>query len=116
MSVSLISFHTSSPISINLLHKRLGHPSKHAMQTILKTKCLPYVNINKHSFAFCDACQFGKMHQLHFSPTKIISTTPLELVHIGLWGLAFDFSLNGYGTTSPFLMITLCTAGFFLYF
>lgn len=79
--VSPISFLTSSPISVNLLHKRLGHPSKHAMQTILKTKFLPYVNINKHSFESCDACQIGKMHQLHFSPTKIISTAPLELVH-----------------------------------
>lgn len=36
------------------------------------------------------------MHQLYFSPTKIISTAPLELVHIVLWELASDFSLDGY--------------------
>lgn len=49
-SKSLISFHTSNSISTNLLHNQLGHLSKHIMQTILRNKCLSFVNVNNSSF------------------------------------------------------------------
>lgn len=49
-SKSLISFHTSNSISTNLLHNELGHLSQHVMQTILKNKCLSFVNVNNSSF------------------------------------------------------------------
>lgn len=49
-SKSLISFHISNSISTNLLHNQLGHLSKHVMQTILRNKCLFFVNVNNSSF------------------------------------------------------------------
>lgn len=46
-------------VSGNLLHKRLGHPNKHAIRRIL-----PHLSLNSSITLtnFCDACQYGKMH------------------------------------------------------
>ena len=63
---------------MQLLHNRLGHPNKHAMQIILKTQTSHIVN---HYLSFCDACHYGKLHQFHFPVTNIKTRAPLELIH-----------------------------------
>ena len=66
---------------MQLLHNRLGHPNKHDMQIILKTQPSHVVN---HSFSFCDAYQYGKLHQFHFPVTEIKTRALLELIHTDL--------------------------------
>lgn len=69
-------------VSRNLLHKRLGHRSRHAMKCLL-----PYLSFNS-SIAlpdFCDGCQYEKMYQLSFCSIRIKSSTPLKLIDTGLW-------------------------------
>lgn len=87
------SFNTSSCISMQLLHNRLGHPHKHAMQIILKTQPSHIIN---HSLSFCDACQYGKLHHIHFPVTDIKTKSLLELIHTDLWGPASMSSKDGY--------------------
>ena len=45
-----VSYNTLGCVSNQLLHNRLGHPSKHAMQIILKRQ--PLYAVNAHFFAF----------------------------------------------------------------
>ena len=75
----------------NVLHQRFGHPNKYALKSILSSLALP-ASIP----VFCDACQYGKMHQLSFYSTGIKTKAPLELVHTDLWGPASIPSLHGY--------------------
>ena len=79
-------------ISIQLLHNRYGHPNKHALQTIIKS--LPTHCLSNQFISFYDACQYGKMHQLHFSVTTIKTKAPLELLYIDLWGPSPEYSMN----------------------
>jgi histone deacetylase 1/2 len=43
----------------------------------------------------CDACQQAKSHQLPFSHTHKLSTSPLELIYSDVWGLAIP-SAGGF--------------------
>ncbi|KAH9648420.1 retrovirus-related pol polyprotein from transposon RE1 [Citrus sinensis] len=91
-----VSFHASSNVSVSLLHNRLGHPSKHVVQTLLRNSCINISSDNKQQLEFCNACQLGKLHQFHFSATEIKSKNPLELIHTDLWGPASVLSMEGY--------------------
>ena len=42
-----VSFHASSNVSVSFLHNRLGHPSKHVVQTLLKNSCINITCDNK---------------------------------------------------------------------
>ena len=81
-------------IFVQLLHNRFGHPNKHALQTIIKS--LPTHCLSNQSISLCDACQYSKMHQLYFSVTTIKIKAQLELLYTDLWGLAPEYSMNGY--------------------
>lgn len=76
------SFVTSGNKSIKLLHNRFRHLNKHVLQTIIRKLPLHYV-LN-HSIDFCNACQYGKMHQFHFPITEIKSRSQLEFSHTDL--------------------------------
>ena len=95
-STSPVSFQASGSMLANVLHNRLGHPSKHVIQIILMNNCLLSVQINKSNFHFCDAYQLGKLHQLHFLATEIKTKCPLELIHTDLWGSTPILLLDGY--------------------
>lgn len=88
------NFLASSNESMQLLHNKFGHPTKSVLQQIMKT--LPLNSVCKHSLHFCDACQYGKLHQLHFSVIDIKSKLPLEILHTDLRGPASETSMNGY--------------------
>ncbi|KAL9431979.1 hypothetical protein AB3S75_027064 [Citrus x aurantiifolia] len=71
-------------LSSSVLHQRLGHPSSKILNHVIKT-CSSVILDNKNTtFNFCDACQIGKMHQLHFPATDIKTKFPLEILHIDL--------------------------------
>lgn len=71
-------------IDYNLLHKRIGHPTIHALKQVIK--CLnPTLKIDiTIQPKFCYAYQFGKCHIQHFHYVETSTTQPLELFHADL--------------------------------
>ena len=45
---------------------------------------------------FCEACQLGKIHKLHFPVTEIKTKSALELIHTDLWGPSPVISREGF--------------------
>ena len=73
---------------------RLGHPNR-----LVLNKVLSQLNINVSSYAvvkFCDACQYGKLHQASFPPTLLHTTAPFQIIHSDVWGPASFLSIDGY--------------------
>lgn len=67
----------------NLWHKRLGHPSPVILAKVLHSINTPFTT---KDLSFCDACQLGKNHLMHFSSSTIKTTTPLQIIHSDVWG------------------------------
>lgn len=81
---------------MNILHRQLGYPSSKVMGIIISGCKHLKLSIKTSFLDFCDACQYGKIHKLHFSATEIKLSSPLELVFTDLWGPAPMTSLNDY--------------------
>ncbi|KAL9443488.1 hypothetical protein AB3S75_016782 [Citrus x aurantiifolia] len=83
-------------LSTSVLHQRLGHPSSKILNHVIKA-CSSFKLDNKtKTFDFCDACQIGKMHKLHFPASVIKTKFPLDILHTDLWGPAPVVSSQGY--------------------
>ena len=78
----------------NLFHQKFGHPNKHVLKSIPSSLFVDYSSISAPDF--CDACQYGKVHQMPFYSTRIKTKVPLELINTDLWGPAPLPSLHGY--------------------
>lgn len=74
-------------------HARLGHPSPQVFRSILRFHSLP--SLNESSELVCNVCQVAKSHQLPYSSSNHVSTSPLELIFSDVWGLAPQ-SVGGY--------------------
>ncbi|KAM2633067.1 hypothetical protein EV1_023726 [Malus domestica] len=85
----------STPASLQLWHKRLGHPSSAIFRKILSRNKLAYTGKPSVSF-FCQDCAIGKNHKLPFSVSTSSTTHSLELVHCDVWGPAPISSVSGY--------------------
>ena len=88
---------------LTLWHSLLGHPNKVVLNKIL-------AQLNKKvspgtEMYFCDACQYGKMHQASFPSTPLHTIAPFQIIHSDVWGPAPHLSLEGYRSTFPFSMI-----------
>ena len=77
-----IAAHSFLAQSSTLWHRRLGHPSSAAIQTLHKLAILPCTKID-HSL--CHACQLGKHTRLPFSRSQSSTSSPFELVHCDVW-------------------------------
>ena len=82
---------SSTRVSRNLWHHRLGHPSHQILQlatslSIHGTSKIDYV---------CIACQMGKRSRLPFQPSISISSFSLDLVHSDVWGYPPTSSFSG---------------------
>lgn len=66
-------------VSQDLWHCRLGHPSSSIIHHVLKEN-KNLVSTNKGIVNICNACQFGKSHQLPFPIYSSVSSSPLELI------------------------------------
>lgn len=73
-------------VSSEQWHSRLGHPATPIVQHVLHRHELPSVSVNKT--VVCDACQQGKSHQLPFSLSTRVTTSPLEIIYSDVWGPA----------------------------
>ncbi|CAA0823296.1 Probable methyltransferase PMT13, partial [Striga hermonthica] len=78
--------------SIELWHKRLGHPSFDVTRKALNDCNLPYVN---NKIPFCSDCAIAKTHRLPFTQSSHVSHHPLQLIHTDLWGPAPIKSTSG---------------------
>ncbi|KAK9200689.1 hypothetical protein WN944_015887 [Citrus x changshan-huyou] len=86
----------SKSIDYNILHKRMGHPTVHALKQIIK-HLNHSLDINRAlKPIFCNACQFGKCHMQYFPSVDTTTIQPLELLHADLWGPAPLLSSQGY--------------------
>ena len=86
------SFKPTCNNSFDIWHKRLAHPSKKIVQTVLHQCKVPYVNTD----SFCSACCLGKIHKSPYFSSETKYTKPLELVHTDLWGPSPCHSASGY--------------------
>ena len=77
-----------------LWHRRLGHASFDHLSGINSIESVKGLKFEKdHS---CGACQLGKQTKSSFKPIKDIMTSrPLELIHMDLFGPTKTKSLNG---------------------
>jgi hypothetical protein len=65
-------------------HYRLGHPSIDIVHHILSSNNLPCSSDESHG-SVCDACLHAKAHQLPYSKSNSVPTTPLELIYSDAW-------------------------------
>lgn len=72
--------------SLERWHNRFGHPSLVIVNKVLHQRNLDFVK--ESSKEVCDACQLGKSHQLPFSKSTSVSSSPLELIFSDVWGQA----------------------------
>ena len=80
---------------MNVWHGRLGHPNKIVLQQVL-AQIHDQVPINTTP-EFCEACQYGKLHQNVFSSTHSLHTIgPFQVIHMDVWGPAPYLSIEGY--------------------
>ena len=87
-------YFVSSGLSLDVLHRRLGHPSSQVMSHV-QNSCNFDVSING-KLSFCDACQLGKIHALPYNSSSSQTLSPLELIHTNIWGPAPTVSNSGY--------------------
>jgi histone deacetylase 1/2 len=73
-------------VSRDKWHCRLGHPATQIVQHILHHRQLPSSKLQNN--VICDACQQGKSHQLPFSLSSHVVSTPLEIIYSDVWGPA----------------------------
>jgi hypothetical protein len=67
-------------------HGRMGHPSYATVHKVLISNNLGFSR--KSNNGVCNACQQATSHQLPFPKSVSISTAPLELVFLDVWGPA----------------------------
>jgi hypothetical protein len=74
-------------VPLDRWHHRLGHPSFHIVERVLRDHKLPCsFDLNKDDV--CDACQKAKSHQLPYPISTSVSSHPLELIFSDVWGSA----------------------------
>jgi hypothetical protein len=70
--------------SIDLWHRRLGHPNNTTLSFLLQEFCIPSSSAY-HDSSLCNACPCGKHVRLPFGTSSTYSTFPFELVHCDIW-------------------------------
>ncbi len=86
--------HSISSDKWHLWHSRLRHPSSNVLHNIF-----PYFSTSSNSksvIEHCHHCLAGKMHQLPFPTSNKTVTSPFELIHADLWGLAPVIASNAF--------------------
>lgn len=67
---------------------------------------LLFTHLDVNNF-HCETCELVKHHHVSFPLSNIKSSTPIELIHIDVWG-PLEFQIfQGHGSLCPLLMIVL---------
>jgi gag-polypeptide of LTR copia-type/Integrase core domain/GAG-pre-integrase domain len=86
--ISALAVTQTSVSSVELWHRRLGHPSN---------KILQYLNLSLlNNVKTCDPCQFAKLHRLPFPKHLNKSNELFGLIHSDVWGNASIESKEGF--------------------
>lgn len=80
--------------TVNLWHKRLGHPCLKVLDHVIKQTGIPNCNIKDADF--CKAYHIRKSHHLSYQRLNSHAQQALELVRADLWGPAPMLSVEGY--------------------
>lgn len=97
----------------SLWYQRLGHASTPIVQQVLSRHKLPFVRDSVNNLIL-DACQKGKSHQLPYPKSTSISSSPLELVFLDVWGPAptsvgrYDYYVSFIDDTQVYLDLFVC--------
>ena len=102
MSASLstqFSFYNKSHHIISLWHNRLDHPNSSVLHQLFNT--LHFSVSSKFIPQFCNACQFGKLHQITYSSSSLKTMKPFQLIHSDISHISYltcpsHISLDGY--------------------
>lgn len=83
------------PISMELLHQRLGHLNEQDINRLIRDGLVDGANVIKGALPFCESCVHGKQHRSPFpSKTRKVAKEKLELVHSDVCG-PFTTSMGG---------------------
>jgi histone deacetylase 1/2 len=85
---------TSMVASVDLWHRRFGHPNNATLSSLLSEFAIP-CNRDTHHPATCESCQQGKHVRLPFSSSSTTSMFPFELLHCDLWTSPIE-SISGF--------------------
>jgi hypothetical protein len=93
-------YHTmNSEITLDLMHRRLGHLNMHMVQLLFKKDMVCGTTLSmkylKSTPSICECCVRGKMQCAPFLKSLSCETEVLDLVHLDLWGPAPIMSLDG---------------------
>ena len=72
---------------VDFWHARLGHVSYNKLKAMMKKEMLrglPYLEIRDN--IICAGCQYGKAHELPYEESRYRAETPLQLVHLDVFG------------------------------
>lgn len=89
ISTGLSCIHTSWMV----WHRRFRHPSQLVLQQLLK---IDPSSGQASIDSFCDICSSRKSQCQPYSPRTHTTSSPLELLHINLWGPSLTTSHDGY--------------------
>jgi hypothetical protein len=73
-------------VSLDQWHLRLGHPAPPIVTQVIQSNKL-LMSPSKFS-SVCSSCEQGKSHRFHFSYSPSISSSPLQLLFLDVWGSA----------------------------
>ena len=79
---------------MSLWHRRLSHPNKTVLNKILE-------HLNVHvpadtTFQFCDAYQYGKLHQISLPSADLHGTGSFQVIHSDVWSPSPYLPPEGY--------------------
>ena len=75
-----------------LLHKRLGHPSFHLLETMYPH----YFKNISFDMIVCDACQLAKSRRKTYPSMNLKCNKPFQLIHCDIWGPSPHLDTNGF--------------------
>ena len=76
---------TTATSSLDLWHAHLGHPSLSCLQLLASQGHLSSVQFQNFD---CTSYHFGKQTKFPFNKSNSFSSTPFDLIHSDIWGLA----------------------------
>jgi transposase InsO family protein len=87
--------------SLNLLHRRLGHPGMRATRELQNGNAVLGLMHDLHACKpnYCEVCINSKEHRAHFAPSPHKLTAPLQLIHSDLMGPFKCVSSGGHRYT-----------------
>ncbi|KAB1213363.1 Retrovirus-related Pol polyprotein from transposon TNT 1-94 [Morella rubra] len=98
---SVLASHSTPQVSVgertspSHWHQRLGHPSLSIVRHLLHRFQLPVKPLSTAS-GLCSACYQAKSHSLPFPRSTTVTTRPLQLLFLDVWGPAPMVSRDGF--------------------